>query len=62
MADRNTQVAAAVREDFVDEATIAAFVGKVEPGDHVSMATVLWSTGLSVALLVACSLWWVLTH
>lgn len=62
MAEQHAGATGRVREDFVDEATIAGFVGRVEPGDRVSTATVLWSTGLSVALLVACSLWWVLTH
>jgi hypothetical protein len=50
------------RRDFVDEETIATFVGKVEPGDHVSLAVVLWSVGLSLVLLVGSSLWWVGTH
>jgi hypothetical protein len=51
-----------VREDFVDEATIARFVGQVEPGDHVSLAVVLWSVALSLVLLIGASVWWVATH
>jgi hypothetical protein len=50
------------REDFVDEKTIGEFVGKVEPGDEVSLAVVLWSVGLSLVLLVATTIWWVTTH
>jgi hypothetical protein len=50
------------REDFVDEATIKGFVGRVEPGDEVSLTTVLWSVALSLALLIGCSVWWTLTH
>jgi hypothetical protein len=57
-----TAGARTAREDFVDEQTIAAFVGRVEPGDHVSLAVVLWSVGLSLVLLVGASLWWVGTH
>jgi hypothetical protein len=53
---------ARVRDDFVDEATIARFVGQVEPGDHVSLVVVLWSVLLSLALLIGASLWWVGTH
>jgi hypothetical protein len=50
------------RDDFVDAATIQSFVGRVEPGDQVHLAVVLWSVGLSLALVVGASLWWVATH
>jgi hypothetical protein len=63
MSNQERGVAPArAREDFVDEATIAGFVGRVEPGDHVSLAVVLWSVGLSLVLLLGASLWWVAGH
>lgn len=58
MADENGRR----REDFVDERTIGEFVGKVEPGDEVSLAVVLWSVGLSLALWAGTTIWWVTTH
>lgn len=60
--DEGSSSGGRVRGDFIDEATISGFVGRVEPGDHVSLATVLWSVALSVALLAGCSLWWAVAH
>ena len=46
------------RGDIVEEDVIRQFVGKVEPGGPVSTAVVVWSVVLSIALVLAASLWW----
>lgn len=46
------------RGDLVEETVIRQFVGKVEPGGEVSTAVVVWSVLLSIALVLAASLWW----
>lgn len=46
------------RGDIVEEDVIRQFVGRVEPGDTVSTAVVVWSVMLSIVLVLAASLWW----
>jgi hypothetical protein len=46
------------RRDFVDAEVISQFVGKVEPGGPVSTTVAVWSVALSIALVLAASLWW----
>ena len=46
------------RGDLVDEEVIRQFVGQVEPGGSVSTPVVVWSVVLSIALVLAASLWW----
>lgn len=46
------------RGDIVEEEVIRQFVGQVEPGGPVSTAVVVWSILLSIALVLAASVWW----
>jgi hypothetical protein len=46
------------RRDFVDEKVIQSFVGRVEPGGEIRTALAVWSVVLSIALVLAASLWW----
>jgi hypothetical protein len=55
---RMTQQSNVRRGDIVDEDVIRQFVGRVEPGDTVSTAVVVWSVVLSIVLVLAASLWW----
>lgn len=55
---RMTQQSDVRRGDIVEEDVIRQFVGRVEPGDAVSTAVVVWSVVLSIVLVLAASLWW----
>jgi hypothetical protein len=62
MSEQSGGVRQRAREDLVDEPTVRRFVGRVEPGDQVSLAVVLCSVALSLALVIGASLWWVASH
>ncbi|MGH9298930.1 MAG: hypothetical protein ACRDZT_03340 [Acidimicrobiales bacterium] len=48
------------RSDLVPAEVIAAFVGKVEPGDSVSLAVVLGSVLVSLLVIFGSTAWWML--
>jgi hypothetical protein len=48
------------RKDLVDQAVIAQFVGKVEPGGEVTLATVLGTVAFSLLVVFGTTAWWML--
>ena len=54
----SNQGTAAGRRDLVDQAVIAQFVGKVEPGGEVSLAAVLGSVAFSLLVVFVTTAWW----
>jgi len=48
------------RSDIVPAEVIQTFVGKVEPGDHVSLSVVLGSVAFSLLVIFATTAWWML--
>jgi hypothetical protein len=62
MSEHRVEKSVESRGDLVDEQVIQQFVGRVEPGDEVGLPLVLWTIGISLALLVGATIWWVSTH
>jgi len=48
------------RSDIVPVEVIQSFVGKVEPGDHVSLAVVIGSVVFSLLVIFGTTAWWFL--
>jgi len=48
------------REDLVHQVVIAQFVGKVEPGGEVNLATVLGTFAFSLLVVFGTTTWWML--
>lgn len=48
------------RSDLVDASVIAPFVGKVEPGGEVRLATVLGTIVFSLLVVFGTTTWWML--
>lgn len=48
------------RSDLVDQAVILQFVGKVEPGGEVKLATVLGTVAFSLLVVFGTTAWWML--
>jgi len=48
------------RSDLVDQAVILQFVGKVEPGGEVKLATVLGTVAVSLLVVFGTTAWWML--
>ena len=48
------------RSDIVPEEVIRQFVGKVEPGDHVSLGVVIASVAFSLLVIFGTTAWWML--
>jgi hypothetical protein len=46
------------RVDFVDRSVITEYVGKVEPGGEVPLATVLGSVLVSLVVVIGTTAWW----
>jgi hypothetical protein len=48
------------RSDLVDQAVIVQFMGKVEPGGEVTLATVLGTVAFSLLVVFGTTAWWML--
>jgi hypothetical protein len=48
------------RSDIVPAEVIQSFVGKVEPGDHVSLAMVIGTVVFSLLVIFGTTAWWML--
>ena len=55
-----SEMKSARRKDLVDQAVIAQFVGKVEPGGEVTLATVLGTVAFSLLVVFGTTAWWML--
>jgi hypothetical protein len=58
--DGSSEVDSARRRDLVHQDVIKEFVGKVEPGGEVSLATALGTVGFSLVVVFGTTAWWML--